>query len=119
MPKLVGGPRYSRPPVAIPSRIERPPDPDDLPLVAEWTPEDIALAAELGLDATTATDPAEPAFATAPSMTAASADASAHASAHPNSSWSVGSGTIATEAPPARRGLGGLFRSRRDRSGAS
>jgi hypothetical protein len=118
MPKLVGGPRYSRPPVVIPSRIERPPDPDDLPLVAEWTPEDVALAAELGLDATT-TELAAPAFVTPPSLTAASADAGGHASSHPNGSWSTGSGSIATEISPARRGFGGLFRGRRDRSGAS
>jgi len=117
MPKLVGGPRYSRPPVVIPVRIERPPDPDDLPLVAEWTLEDRALAAELGLDAPSATEVVAPAFVTAPA--AAPVDAGGHASAHPDGSWSVSGGSIATEIPPARRGLGGLLRGRRDRSGAS
>jgi hypothetical protein len=48
MPKLVGGPKYSRPPVPV-ERAERPPDPDDLPLMSDWTPEDEELAAQLGL----------------------------------------------------------------------
>lgn len=69
LPRLVGGPKYSRPPVGI-QRVERPPDPDDLPLVSERTPEDRELASQLGLDgmpALTATTDAGPAAAPSPS----------------------------------------------------
>jgi len=125
VPKLVGGPRYSRPPVGTPSRLERPPDPDDLPLVAERTPEEDELARELGIDAPTVTmavaSPVATAspLTTASGLTAMSVDAGGHPSTHPNGSWSAGSGTMATKSPLPRRGLGGLLRGRSDRSGAS
>lgn len=80
MPKLVGGPKYSRPPVPV-ARAERPPDPDDLPLMSEWTPEDQELAVQLGLG----NGPATPAVAVPDSGTA-------------------------VESTSARRVFGGLFR---------
>jgi hypothetical protein len=118
MPKLVGGPRYSRPPVGAPPRVERPPDPDDLPLVAERTPEDEALAAELGVEVSPATALAGPTL-TAATVTTAPLDTSGHAPAHPNGSWSTSSGTSATASSLPRRGFGSLFRGRSDRSGAA
>lgn len=50
LPKLVGGPRYTRPPRTGITPVERPASPDDLPLVSERTAEDRALAVELDLD---------------------------------------------------------------------
>jgi hypothetical protein len=108
MPKLVGGPRYSRPPLAVAPRVDRPPDPDDLPLVSEWTPEDAALAAELGLE-----DP----IAAAGFGTARHAEDSGAASNLPDGTWRLGSGTV-PEPTSSRRGFGGLLRGRRRRSGA-
>ncbi len=105
MPKLVGGPTYSRPPVVAP-RTELPPDPDDLPLKSEWTPEDQDLAAQLGLDDGSAAS----GTATAPVVEPG------RASTGPNATWSPGSGT-AVEPTPMRRGIGGLLRSRSRRSG--
>jgi hypothetical protein len=90
MPKLVGGPKYSRPPVLGLPHAERPLDPDDLPLLSERTPEDHALAESLGL----------------------------HPAA--GSAGAQGSTAVAVEsAPPEprRRGFGGLFRARGDQSG--
>jgi hypothetical protein len=100
LPKLVGGPKYSRPPMTTVSRAERPLDPDDLPLESARTDEDEALARELGLGASSV------AFATA----------GGDGNGHPNGSWSI-SGS-AGDSPTRRRGFGGLFRSRHGRSGA-
>ena len=119
MPKLVGGPRYSRPPVSAAPRIERPPDPDDLPLVAVRTPEDEALAAELGIDAQTAAVLTVPTYSAVQTMTSASVTTSGLESAHPNGTWTAGSGSTAVDTPSPRRGFGGLFRGRSGRSGAS
>ncbi len=107
MPKLVGGPTYSRPPVVV-ERTERPPDPDDLPLMSEWTPEDHELAAQLGLDG----GPRDPGVATA------SAPGAGHPTASSSVTWSAGSSTT-VESGATRRGLGGLFRGkeRRPRGG--
>lgn len=46
MPKLVGGSAYGRPRAYVANRVERPFDPDDLPLEAERTSEDQEVAAE-------------------------------------------------------------------------
>jgi hypothetical protein len=43
LPKLYGAPAYARPPRVVPES-ERPIDPDDLPIVAEQTEEERALA---------------------------------------------------------------------------
>ncbi len=51
LPKLVGGPRYTRPPRTGVTPAQRPASPDDLPLVSERNAEDHTLAAELHLDA--------------------------------------------------------------------
>lgn len=47
LPKLYGAPAYARPPVLPVAPVERPFDPDDLPLEAERTREEEKLAAEL------------------------------------------------------------------------
>ena len=112
MPKLVGGPRYSRPPVSATVRIERPPNPDDLPLVAERTPEDHELAAELGIEAQTAAVLAVPTYASVQTLTTASVASGGHQSAHPNGTWTAGSGASAVDTPSPRRGFGGIFRGR-------
>jgi hypothetical protein len=41
MPKLYGAPAYARPPVLSLNPVEKPFDPDDLPLEAERTNEDV------------------------------------------------------------------------------
>ena len=46
LPKLYGAPAYARPPVAV-AHTPRPLDPDDLPIVAEMTEDDIAVLARL------------------------------------------------------------------------
>jgi len=119
MPKLVGGPRYSRPPVSATSPIERPPDPDALPLVAERTPEDEALAAELGIDAHRAGVLAVPTYATVEPMISSSVATSEREPVHPNGTWTASSGASAVDSSSQRRGFGGLFRGRSGRSGAS
>ena len=43
MPKLYGAPAYARPPVVAASPVERPFDPDDLPLESERSSEDQEL----------------------------------------------------------------------------
>ncbi len=47
MPKLYGAPAYARPPVLPVKPVEKPFDPDALPLVAERTDEDGQPVAEL------------------------------------------------------------------------
>lgn len=47
MPKLYGAPAYARPPVLALNPVERPFDPDDLPLEAERTEEDLELIQQL------------------------------------------------------------------------
>ena len=47
LPKLYGVPAYARPPVVPVAAVERPFDPDDLPLEAERTREEQTLASEL------------------------------------------------------------------------
>jgi len=44
MPKLYGAPAYARPPIVPVSPVERPFDPDDLPLEAERSDDDPGLA---------------------------------------------------------------------------
>jgi hypothetical protein len=46
LPKLFGAPAYARPAVAV-AHTPRPLDPDDLPIVAAMTAEDIAILARL------------------------------------------------------------------------
>jgi hypothetical protein len=48
LPKLYGAPAYARPPRVVPES-ERPPDPDDLPIAAEQTEEERALAEAITL----------------------------------------------------------------------
>ena len=48
MPKLYGAPAYARPPVSPTAPVERPVDPDDLPLEVEQTDDERALVRELG-----------------------------------------------------------------------
>lgn len=43
LPLLYGAPAYARPPVVAAAPIPRPVSPDDLPIVAEMTEEDLAL----------------------------------------------------------------------------
>lgn len=90
MPKLVGMPSYSRPPVAAAFRVERPVDPDDLPLVSDRTSDDHDLARDLCLEHSlpAATPPTSPAVATA------------------------------SQANPPKRGIRALFHGRNGRSGA-
>jgi hypothetical protein len=47
MPKLYGAPAYARPPVVAVNAVERPFDPDDLPLESERTQEDQELISQL------------------------------------------------------------------------
>jgi hypothetical protein len=47
LPKLYGAPAYARPPVVPAAAVERPFDPDDLPLEAERSREEQKLASEL------------------------------------------------------------------------
>jgi hypothetical protein len=47
MPKLYGAPAYARPPVPPINPIDRPFDPDDLPLEAERTDEDVELVSQV------------------------------------------------------------------------
>jgi len=46
LPKLYGAPAYARPAVAV-AHTPRPVDPDDLPIVAHMTEDDIAVLAHL------------------------------------------------------------------------
>ncbi|MEO7663963.1 MAG: hypothetical protein ABIV26_02480, partial [Candidatus Limnocylindrales bacterium] len=48
LPKLYGAPAYVRPAVAV-AHTMRPPDPDDLPIVAEMTDDERMLADRLVL----------------------------------------------------------------------
>ena len=47
LPKLYGAPAYARPPRLVPAEVEKPFDPDDLPIEVEMTPEERELAATL------------------------------------------------------------------------
>lgn len=47
MPKLYGAPAYARPPVVPVAPVERPFDPDDLPLESERSDEDQELVGQL------------------------------------------------------------------------
>lgn len=110
LPKLVGGPRYSRPPVPGVAHAPRPPDPDEFPLVSERTPEEHALAQELGIEPSASGSVATQA---APSGAAAEESDQAH---HPNGTWTVANGVAAGQARSGVRGFG-LFRGRNGRSG--
>ena len=46
LPKLYGAPAYARPAIAV-AHTPRPLDPDDLPIVAQMTEDDIAVLARL------------------------------------------------------------------------
>src|SRR3972149_2480026 len=46
LPKLIGAPAYARPAIAV-AHTPRPLDPDDLPIVAEMGPDELALLAAL------------------------------------------------------------------------
>jgi hypothetical protein len=46
LPKLFGAPAYARPAVAV-AHTPRPLDPDDLPIVAEMGPDELAILAAL------------------------------------------------------------------------
>jgi hypothetical protein len=116
MPKLVGGPKYSRPPGAGAVKTERPADPDDLPLVSAWTDEDHALAKELGIETTAGGFTGPAAFMTA-SVATAPPDTAGH-TAHATGTWSISSGS-SSSASSSKRGFGAIFRGRNGRSGAS
>ena len=103
LPKLVGGPRYARPPKVGVAETARPPDPDELPLVSARTPEDHALAQELGIEPSPPSPPA--------------ANEGAGRALHPSSSWTAAGGTIGADVRPRHRGLS-LLRGRNGRSGA-
>ena len=47
LPKLYGAPAYARPPVLAVNPVDRPFDPDDLPLEAERSQEDKELVSQL------------------------------------------------------------------------
>jgi hypothetical protein len=47
LPKLYGAPAYGRPPVPVPNAVDRPFDPDNLPLEAARTDEDEPRTPEL------------------------------------------------------------------------
>jgi hypothetical protein len=47
LPKLYGAPAYARPPAVPAAPVERPFDPDDLPLEAELTSEELAQVEQL------------------------------------------------------------------------
>jgi hypothetical protein len=47
MPKLYGAPAYARPPVVPVAPVERPFDPDDLPLESERAPDDQGVVDQL------------------------------------------------------------------------
>ena len=47
LPKLYGAPAYARPPRLVPAEVEKPFDPDDLPIEVEQTPEEREFAATL------------------------------------------------------------------------
>lgn len=129
MPKLVGGVGYRRPPAAGAGGVERPPDPDDLPLESARTPEDEALAHELGLAppprrlvavpigpahdasiAPPAAPPPAPYAMDVPPPGAASAFESGEAE-HPNGAWTVDDGAATQDqAKSPRWSIGSLFR---------
>jgi hypothetical protein len=48
MPKLYGAPAYARPPITPVEPVERPLDPDDLPLASEQTDDERAMIQGLG-----------------------------------------------------------------------
>ncbi len=115
LPKLVGGPRYSRPPVGA-QPVERAPGLDDLPLVSDWTPEDQELAVQLGISVTAAADQGAAVTTAADGGTArVRQTGTAHAAAHPKGTWSAG-GRPGTPAP-ARRRLGSILKGRDGQSG--
>src|SRR3954464_12125542 len=60
LPKLYGAPAYARPPVLPVAPVERPFDPDDLPLEAERPPEEAKLASELKAHPYTAVASSDP-----------------------------------------------------------
>ena len=57
LPKLYGAPAYARPPVVATQPVERPFDPDELPLEAELTHEELEIVSRL---------PARPYYGSAP-----------------------------------------------------
>lgn len=73
LPKLYGAPAYARPPRVVPES-ERPIDPDDLPIVAEQTEEERALAAVVLGPADYRAADDRPAAASAPTSTAPGAN---------------------------------------------
>jgi hypothetical protein len=106
LPKLVGGPRYARPPKVGVAVTPRPPDPDELPLASERTPEEHALAQELGIDTSSLNPPA-----------AHAANEGAGRALHSSGSWTAADGKIGAEARSGHRAHS-LFRGRNGRSGA-
>lgn len=105
LPKLVGAPAYSRPPSLGVTRAERPPDPDDLPLVNHRTPEDVELARELGLD--------DGRIAIAAGVAGAGTQPGHAAGNGATAGGGPGDGTS------PRHGIGGLLRGRRGRTDAA
>jgi len=108
MPKLVGGPKYTRPPVVAFHPVERPPDPDDLPLESARTPDDEAMAQDLGLSSSLA-------------AAGVSDKAAGRTAAHPGSTQAKSGGKTGgkAETSSSRRRLGGLFRGRNGKTGAA
>ena len=114
LPHLYGGPAYSRPPRPA-EEIPRPFDPDELPLEAERSEEDVAWANQLmGSAWTSASPPATKAKGGRRGRPGKSAKAAAAGPATAGSAAGAASapGSIALEGRPFRlRGLGRIFRS--------
>jgi len=60
LPKLYGAPAYARPPMTATNPIDRPFDPDELPIEAERSPEEKELLRQLAAHSYDAVGAAEP-----------------------------------------------------------
>jgi hypothetical protein len=115
MPKLVGGPRYTRPPLGLPP-AERPVDPDDLPLENERTPEDHALVVDAGFAPAPAGDAPVASSGNASSaayVPAPGPDAAPREVEYLSGAWTASGGVAAPAGSRSlRRSFGSLFRTR-------
>ncbi len=115
MPKLVGGPRYTRPPVGLPP-AERPSDPDDLPLESERASENGTLGVDPGFAPAPAGNATVSNSGNASIATYAPApgpDAASRAFGHQSGARTVGGGFASPAGSRSlRRSFGSLFRTR-------